>query len=50
MAANGLSARKQQSYGKRGIPPTKRKITARQSNIAPANRNITAQQLEIVSA
>jgi hypothetical protein len=38
MAANGLSARRQQSNGKQGIPPTKRKIAARQSSIAPANR------------
>jgi hypothetical protein len=38
MAANGLSARKQQSNGKRGIPLTKRKIAVRQWSIAPANR------------
>jgi hypothetical protein len=50
MAANGLSARKQQSNGKREIPPTKRKIAARQSSIAPANRNIVAWQLEITLA
>ncbi len=50
MAANGLSARKQQSNGKRGIPPTKRKIAARQSSIASANRNIAARQSEIAPA
>jgi hypothetical protein len=50
MAANGLSTRRQQSNGKRGIPPAKRKIAARQSSIAPANRNIAAQQSEIAPA
>jgi hypothetical protein len=50
MAANGLSARKQQSNGKRGIPPTKRKNAAQQSSTAPANRNITARQSEIAPA
>jgi hypothetical protein len=50
MAANGLRARKQQSNGKRGIPPTKRKIAARQSSIAPANRNMAARQSEIAPA
>jgi hypothetical protein len=50
MAMDGCSARKQQSNGKHGIPPTKRKIAARRSSIAPANRNIAAQQSEIVPA
>jgi hypothetical protein len=50
MAVNGLSARKQQSNGKRGIPLTKRKIAVRQSSIAPANRNIAARQSEIAPA
>jgi hypothetical protein len=50
MAANGLSARKQQSNDKRGIPPTKRKIVVGQSSIAPANRNIAAWQSKITPA
>jgi hypothetical protein len=50
MAMDGCSARKQQSNGKHGIPPTKRKIAARQSSIAPANRNMAARQSEIAPA
>jgi hypothetical protein len=50
MAAHGLSARKQQSIGKRGILPTKIKIAARQLSIAPANGNIAARQSEIAPA